>query len=101
MEDPYRRVFHHSALDVTKHIAPVIDEELIILEDGVCCGVLSLHIAHEFSQLSPTLADASEYRILETANKIPAHRDMSSVMWILFPLRTPDFLRTSSRSLNS
>ena len=97
----YRRVLHHLALDVAEHVAPVVDKELVVLEHGVSRGVLSLDISQEFPQLSATLADSSEIKSLNTSKNFLAHRDMSSVMWILLPLRTPDFLRTSSRSLNS
>ena len=79
----------------------MVDEELVVLEDGVSRGVLSLDISQEFPQLSATLADSSELKSLRTLTNSLAHRDMSSVMWILLPLRIPDFLRTSSRSLNS
>ena len=71
----------------------MVDEELVVLEDGVSRGVLSLDISQEFPQLSATLADSSELKSLRTLTNSLAHRDMSSVMWILLPLRIPDFLK--------
>ena len=45
----YRGILHHFALDVTEHVAPVVDEELVVLEDGVGRGILALDITKELS----------------------------------------------------
>ena len=59
MPGSYRRVLHYFALDVAEHVAPVVDEKLVILEDGVGRGVLTFYIPQELPQLSATLADSS------------------------------------------
>ena len=60
MPGSYRRVLHYFALDVTEHVAPVVDEKLVILEDCVGRGVLTFHIPQELPQLGATLADSSK-----------------------------------------
>ena len=44
MPGSYRRVLHYFALDVAEHVAPVVDEELVVLEDGVGRRVLTFYI---------------------------------------------------------
>ena len=115
---------HHLGLCLAPHVAPVMRDrvmsrdivtlwhvtcspmvykQLVILEVTSGCGVCSLQLPHELSQLSPRLPHppGSEIGRMVSRTKRRAHRDMSSVTLMLLPLSIPDFLKTSSRSLYS
>ena len=49
------RVLHHLALRSVEHVAPVVDEQLVILETHHSCWVIPLHFSQELPQLLPAL----------------------------------------------